>query len=546
MDEGGRIVELEAVRAAVTALRVPSCGEAIVEARAVRDALDARIADAEAAYTRSSQFEVEGFGSMAAFLCHRCRMTDSDARRTATRARRLAVWPGYLEAWQTGTVTGAQVDATVAVVPDTHVERFAATDSDTAAILGPLDLGDTRHALRAWVERAAAVREAAEEGIEAPAPDRHRELFLARTLGDVTDLRGLLDPDSATVVAHALTAAEKPDVDGERRTPARRRADALVDVCRFYNDHLTDGPNRRLRRLTVIADIRVLYRAALRGAGVTTAAHLEQFLHQRPRLGPLERGLFADAFDGHGGTARTLAGNPISDGLISCISSDGTLERLLTADSRIIDHGRSVRAFTHAQRRAVLARDQGCRRAGCDRPAHHCSIHHVQPWEAGGRTDLANAVAKCDHDHHEDHRRGCTDHIDPDGTYTITTPTGTTHTTRPPAWHPPPALPVTTTAEPARPLPFDPTPIGARPAVPTRHHPPAGPPPEPPDTPEPTDATELTQPAQLTHSADSAEPAAWADSAEQRFHRHLIGLRRAVGDPRLDRLPRRHQRQPLF
>ena len=428
----------------------------------MRDALDAKIAEAEAAYVKAGRFEVEGFGSMAAFLRHRCGVAPHDAGRLAKRARRLAVWPGLLTAWQAGLVTGAQVDAAVAIVPDAHVERFAATDGENASIVAPLTVGDTRQAWRAWVERAdaAAMREAAESGVEAPVADRERELYLSRTLGDVADLRGLLDPDSGAVVGHALTAAEKPDVDGERRTPAQRRADALVEVCRYYNDHhLDDGPHRRHARLTVIADIRVLYRAALRGAGVTTAAHLETFLAARPQLGALERGLFADAFDGHGGTAHTLDANPVSDGLVSCISSSGILERLLTIDGRILDLGRTVRTFTPAQRRAVIARDQGCRRAGCDRPAHHCSIHHVQPWETGGRTDITNAVAKCDHDHLQDHRTRCTDQLGPDGTYTVTTPTGVTHTTRPPSWDPPPRLDVHTTAEPAQPLPFDPTPI---------------------------------------------------------------------------------------
>ena len=428
----GITTTIGAARNAVAGLVVPADDESIVEARAVRDALDAKIAEAEAAYCREGRFEVDGFGSMAAFLRHRCSMADGESRRVAKRAARLARWPEYLTAWQAGEISGAQVDATVAVVPDAHVERFAATAAENASIVGPLDVGDTRQALRAWAERAhaAAVREAAEDGIEPPVPDREREVFLARTLGDVADLRGLLDPDSATVVDHALTAATKPDVDGERRTPARRRADALVEVCRFYNDHhLTDGPNRRHSRLTVVADIRVLYRAALRGAGITTARQLGEFFARRPRLGSLERGLFAETFDGFGGVAHTLDGSPVSDGLVSCISSGGTLERLLTVDGRIIDHGRSIRTFTDAQRRAALARDKGCRRAGCDRPPHQCSVHHVEPWETGGRTDLANAVVKCDHDHLEDHRTGSIDRLDPDGTYTVTTPTGVAHTT---------------------------------------------------------------------------------------------------------------------
>ena len=57
----------------------------------MRDALDAKIAEAEAAYVKAGRFEVEGFGSMAAFLRHRCGVAPHDAGRLAKRARRLAV-----------------------------------------------------------------------------------------------------------------------------------------------------------------------------------------------------------------------------------------------------------------------------------------------------------------------------------------------------------------------------------------------------------------------------------------------------------------------
>ena len=200
-------------------------------------------------------------------------------------------------------------------------------------------------------------------------------------------------------------------------------------MCRRYLASL-DNPdaNRTTEQVTVVADITALYRAALRGAGVHTARQLDDFLADRPYLGALERGLFLDAFDGSGGTARTLDGNPVSDGLLSTISSSSTLERLLTVESRVIDMGRNIRHFTPHQRRAVLARDGGCRTAGCDAGPERCDIHHVHPWETGGTTDLTNAVAKCRHCHHDHHRRGWPDHLHPDGTYTITTDTGpTTH-----------------------------------------------------------------------------------------------------------------------
>jgi hypothetical protein len=118
-----------------------------------------------------------------------------------------------------------------------------------------------------------------------------------------------------------------------------------------------------------------------------------------------------------------------------------------------------VRTFTDAQHRAAAARDQGRRRAGCDKPLHQCSLHHVEPWEAGGRTDIGNLVIKCDHDHLDDLAKGPADELAPDGTYTVITSKGERLTTRPPGWSPPEErrrLELHSTAEPAPELPFDP------------------------------------------------------------------------------------------
>ncbi len=451
----------EELRRAVDEVVVPATGDAIVELRAVLDRASARLAEAEAAYARDGGWERDGFGSMAAFERHRARLGETESRRVATRAARLAAWPEYLGAWSAGALTGAQVDATVALVPDRHVGRFATVAGENAAIVAALDVADTRTVLRAWVDRAdqLAEREAAEQGVDVVDPPPERELSADRTLDDELFVRGHLDADSAVVVEKALLAATRPDGPEERRSPTQRRADALVDISHWYLRSLEnpDG-NRTTGRVSLVAEIPALYRATLRGAGVRTADELTAFLAARPGLGALERGLFLDAFDGKGEVARTLDGNPISDGLLSCISSNGTLERVLTVEGRILDMGRSVRTFTPAQRRAIEVRDQGCRRAGCDRGPEHSSVHHVEPWESGGRTDVSNGVLKCDHEHLDDHRKGWVDELGPDGTYTVVTDAGARLTTRPPGLSPPAPLPVPTCSEPAPSLPFEPTP----------------------------------------------------------------------------------------
>jgi hypothetical protein len=65
--------------------------------------------------------------------------------------------------------------------------------------------------------------------------------------------------------------------------------------------------------------------------------------------------------------------------------------------------GRTRRYATPAQRRALAARDRGCSFPGCTVPPAWTEVHHVTPWNDGGRTDLDETTLVCDfhHDHHE-------------------------------------------------------------------------------------------------------------------------------------------------
>ncbi len=442
----------EELAAMIEATEVPVDGAAIAEARRLLDRLDSKIVEAESTYASIGQFQVEGFNSMATFERHACRVSLPESRRLARRAGRLSAWPELAEAWQAGLLTGSQVEQACAIVPNHHVERFAETMAETVELLAPLTAHQTGVVLRRAVQAADAFaeREAAEAGIEPVEKEPDRELSAVRSLDDELFVRGHLDKDSAAVVEKALVAATRDDVEGERRTPMERRADALVAVCQGYLDALEnpDG-NRRTERLTLSADVIVMYRAWLRVAGVRTAADLDRFFADRPHLGELDRALFLEAFDGTGLTATTLDGFTVTDAMVAAVAEGGAMELLLTAGSRLLNMGRSVRTFTAAQRRAILARDGGCR--SCGAPPDQCDVHHVIPWEDGGLTDIDNGVAKCRRCHHQHHRLKWVDRLDADGTYRVIRPDGTEITTRPAGLDPQlPLLPVATTSEPAR------------------------------------------------------------------------------------------------
>ncbi|BCI86901.1 hypothetical protein NIIDMKKI_21070 [Mycobacterium kansasii] len=43
----------------------------------------------------------------------------------------------------------------------------------------------------------------------------------------------------------------------------------------------------------------------------------------------------------------------------------------------------------------LYARDRGCTKPGCDAPAYHSQVHHVQGWKATGRTDIDELTLAC-------------------------------------------------------------------------------------------------------------------------------------------------------
>jgi hypothetical protein len=89
----------------------------------------------------------------------------------------------------------------------------------------------------------------------------------------------------------------------------------------------------------------------------------------------------------------------------------------------VLDVGRRTRTVPPAVRRALEARDRGCRFPGCG--LRFTDAHHIEHWADGGETRLENLVLLCRRHHrlvHEDGYRICKD---AEGTVVFFPPTGT-------------------------------------------------------------------------------------------------------------------------
>jgi hypothetical protein len=245
-----------------------------------------------------------------------------------------------------------------------------------------------------------------------------------------------------------LDALMKPAEDGDERSPGQRRADALVQLAR----------------------------GALHGAGVPLPA----VGGQRPHLGVLVTAETlaaatdtapATPFDDPATVGRrdpdrydlpALAAEPgwtpwagaLAGPTLRRLACDSVLWRVVLdpTNGLPLDLGRQHRVVPGWLRRALYARDCGCRFPGCDAPADWCDGHHLRSWLDGGDTAITNLILLCRYHHVRIHEHGWKITVHPaTGDVTATRPNGRPYEIRrsPPhtsTWHHPDPNPDRNTA----------------------------------------------------------------------------------------------------
>ena len=329
----------------------------------------------------------------------------------------------------------------MASVPKALVDLYADHDTEVSPLLVHLSVADTARAVRHWVARAEAVTDDPPVGAEATGS----VVRLSRTLDGRAVVDADLDADTAALADTALRIAERPDAPGEFRTATERRGDAFASVVRFFCDHYGEAgsrPGRQHPHVAVTIDADDLIAGSLRGLGITTAAELDRLLAARA-VTVFEEGLFRDALAHAAGLPVDHDGHPLTAASLARLFTEGTLvHRLLLADGQVVDRGRSLRLASPNLRDAMVARDRGCRFPHCDAPTAWVHAHHLQHWEDGGATDLANLVGLCASHHGVVHRDGWSLSRHDDGTLVFRRPDGHTLTSPPPRRHRPPPLPL--------------------------------------------------------------------------------------------------------
>jgi hypothetical protein len=266
-------------------------------------------------------------------------MSGGSAQRRVEIARRLPELPVTEAAFRDGAI-GVEHTAVIArLASDVGTEATRGVEQtlvDAAHRLDPARLGWVAQHARHAIDPDGARRDV--NGMH----DRRR-LHLSQTLDGVFVLDGLLDAEGGALLRTAIDALDRP-LPAEERTAAQRRADALIELVRrqLQSGAVPDVTGQRPHLTVTTTD------ETLRGDAGSPAAEAR-------RAGPLVR----DA-------ARRIA-------------CDAALTRMtLDAAGTPLDAGRTSRTVPAALRRALVARDGGCRFATCDRPPEWTDAHHAQ------------------------------------------------------------------------------------------------------------------------------------------------------------------------
>jgi hypothetical protein len=320
-----------------------------------------------------------GAQTASAWVAHRCRVASGVARHDVLLSRSLRHLPETAAKLADGDIGEAQASRIAHHQRNPRTQAVAERDDELLANQAarlPWSLFTT--VLAYWAQRADP------DGTDDDAEARRarRRVHLSRTFEGGWVLDGLLDPTDGAVldaglrrIEDELFAADRteaaarlardPAVHELQRTPAQRRADALVELAR----RATAAPPGARRPAPL----------------VTVLVGYETFA---------------------GRICELADGTVLAPSDVAALLDQAVIERaVFDGPSRVLDIGEQ-RRFTGALRRAIELRDRTCTHHWCDAPVERCDADHIIPWEANGPTTQDNGRLLCPFHNHLRQRRG--------------------------------------------------------------------------------------------------------------------------------------------
>lgn len=334
-----------------------------------------------AEYDRRGGWKAAGFRSCAHWLAWRTGIDLGAAREKVRAARALETLPRIGESMARGELSFAKVRALTRVAtPLNEADLLELARAGTAANL--------ERVVRAWRWLDADSEAKREE-----ARHRARSFSVAVDMDGMYVVRGRLEPEVGALLMRAVEAAgdalyrRAPEVE-----PAQRRADAVGLMAEramgvgFGAGEDDDIPvsGSRAERYQVVLHVGAETSAGFPASSDVSAETCDHLFSSG--------GEFDDGTRVSVETSRRLA---CDAGLVTIAHA---------SDGSVLDVGRRTRTIPPALRRALEARDRGCRFPGCG--SRFTDAHHVKHWSEGGETKLGNLVLTCRLHHRLVHEEG--------------------------------------------------------------------------------------------------------------------------------------------
>src|SRR3984893_2260694 len=335
--------------------------------RVVIDALEGGFASEARNVQKTGAHLAEGAASAVNWISHTCGMSATSAADRVCVGAQLEALPKLAEALRSGDISYQSASLLC------HLRDQLGDKRDLFNEEEMLDLA-RKHSVASLRFLCRYARHVADpDGFfnDAEADYTRRRLHMSLMSDGMHSIEGLLDPVGGAALRTALDSLMKRLGPDDERTRQQRMADSLVELVHHAMDEGTlprrNGVKPHVTLTTTLE--------GLKNELGAPAADLELSL-------------------------------PISTRTLERIACDCTMSRVLLAASVVIDVGRATRTISPATRRALRARDGGCRWPGCDRPVNWSTPHHIDFWARGGTSNPPNLLLLCFHHHRLVHEGG--------------------------------------------------------------------------------------------------------------------------------------------
>jgi hypothetical protein len=309
--------------------------------------------------------------TFAGWLAWRCSLLPRQAREHERIGKRLAELPLTHGAFARGELSYAKVSVLTRIAePETEERLLELAAAMTASQL----------------ERAiGAYRQLSRE----EASDQQEREFLRCVWSEDGSLsmRARLAAEDGALVLRAL--------DAGREALWERRRDAAPEVA-------AEEPARpsNAEALVAVADLAL----ATSDRDRTSGERYQIVVH-------VDAQTLAEDADGR---CELADGRPLAAETARRLSCDGSIVELHERNGELLSLGRKRRTLSPALRRALAARDRGCRFPGCENK-RFVDGHHIRHWSQGGETNLDNLISLCRRHHRLVHERSYTVRFDEAG-----------------------------------------------------------------------------------------------------------------------------------